>query len=446
MSIFGWLRPTHHAPIPIYHTHLNFLFIPTSFDNIYIIRRFGFVDDDALSNGATGRECCGEEHEVKLIWSITSGKQKLMFDRDTIYVSKLGLGARQKGRFSLEWNSLGFDMKINAYAAPPIRQHKEWKQFDLIINGQSFYTFSQIFELGLVSKDKVEKSLNDLTTNVTSDEDQDDIKDDKELNMNEDTEKTENTEETEENDDKIKYDDIQKREEKVVDGDEDHVKDENMTKAIIGERNNAQGEDDDIFELPTGFGKGCDVTENKKSARKKKKSQSHQVFIDSSHSDEEDDNVSTISSLLEQQNRMSDELEDEFDDVEINPNEPPTFEAIRYSITCEEQPRNEQNKSAPLSYNDVWGNIFDPFELRGPNNVEKSDREKIKETSKTTSPRSVVDGPATTNKSKPYKQKNRLFLSCVHSFTRPSKPAAESLKPASKYEEMRDNNEPIFTD
>lgn len=37
--------------------------------------RFGFPNQDALSNGKTGIDCRGEEHEVSVVWSVTSGKK-----------------------------------------------------------------------------------------------------------------------------------------------------------------------------------------------------------------------------------------------------------------------------------------------------------------------------------------------------------------------------------
>ena len=106
------------------------------------------VNKDIVATGATGRECCGEEHKVKLIWSLTSGKQRLFFDNDVVYNTKLGVGARQKGVFKFQWKTIGLDLVIKAYAAPPIRQQDDWKQFDLLIDGKCFDSYLKVFQLG----------------------------------------------------------------------------------------------------------------------------------------------------------------------------------------------------------------------------------------------------------------------------------------------------------
>jgi len=110
---------------------------------------WGIANEDALATGATGFNCRGPEHEVTLVWSITSGKRLILLDDKEVTFST---GRRTEGKFEHSWtaSSMGHNvLTIIAYAAAPLRSIPGFKQFDLIINGQSYSDMCRIYELGL---------------------------------------------------------------------------------------------------------------------------------------------------------------------------------------------------------------------------------------------------------------------------------------------------------
>jgi len=112
--------------------------------------QFGFSNREAIENGLTGQECRGEEHEVTLIWSLTSGKRMVLFDGVELCFS---IGKVSKNKFEFDWSMHGnHTMKIIAYAAPPLRASTNFRQFDLLLDGRSVLDLPKIFELGGVSK------------------------------------------------------------------------------------------------------------------------------------------------------------------------------------------------------------------------------------------------------------------------------------------------------
>jgi len=114
--------------------------------------RWGVANENALATGATGVECRGSEHEVTLIWSITSGKRLVLLDGEEVHFS---IGRRTEGKFQYSWGAsalgaLGTNLlTIIAYANTPLRSVPGFKQFDLIINGQSCLEMCHICELGV---------------------------------------------------------------------------------------------------------------------------------------------------------------------------------------------------------------------------------------------------------------------------------------------------------
>lgn len=111
--------------------------------------RFGIANPESIEAGKTGVECRGREHEVTLVWSLTSGKRLVLADQKEVHFSQ---GRRTEGKFSTSWQMQGNNvLTINAHAAPPLKQKAGWKQFDLLINGRSFGSLPRIYELGLSS-------------------------------------------------------------------------------------------------------------------------------------------------------------------------------------------------------------------------------------------------------------------------------------------------------
>ena len=109
--------------------------------------RFGFSNKEAIASGGTGTDCRGEEHEVILIWSLTSGKRLVLMDGKEVHFS---MGKPTSGKFQTSWTMRGNHvLKIVAYAAPPVRNRPGFKQFELFLDGMSFFTFPKIYELGI---------------------------------------------------------------------------------------------------------------------------------------------------------------------------------------------------------------------------------------------------------------------------------------------------------
>jgi hypothetical protein len=108
--------------------------------------RFGFSDAAALKAGATGPSCRGEEHEVLLVWSLTSGKRVVTMDGHEVHFS-LG-GKFSQNRFETSWPLGRHTIKIIAHAAPSVFKVPGFKQFDLLLDGLSFFDFAKLYELG----------------------------------------------------------------------------------------------------------------------------------------------------------------------------------------------------------------------------------------------------------------------------------------------------------
>lgn len=110
--------------------------------------QFGFSSADAISSGKTAADCRGEEHEVVLVWSHITGKRQLFTDGREFHTSK---AARGNTRFEFSWTIPGNHvLKIVANGAPPITAEgaRQFKQFDLQLDGMSYFDFAKIYELG----------------------------------------------------------------------------------------------------------------------------------------------------------------------------------------------------------------------------------------------------------------------------------------------------------
>ena len=109
--------------------------------------RFGYANSAAIADGATSVECRGSEHEITLVWSITSGKKLIIHDSKEVHYSQ---GRRAEGKFQFCWKSRNHVFTVIAHAAPPLgKARAHWKQYDLLIDGCSFDNLPRIFQLGL---------------------------------------------------------------------------------------------------------------------------------------------------------------------------------------------------------------------------------------------------------------------------------------------------------
>ena len=107
--------------------------------------RFGFSNAESIAMGLTGTECRGEEHEVVMVWSLTSGKQFVLADGVEVYFQT----SRWSDRLECSWTMKGgHEVKVLAYAAPPLFATPGFRQYDMFIDGLSFWEMPKIFQLG----------------------------------------------------------------------------------------------------------------------------------------------------------------------------------------------------------------------------------------------------------------------------------------------------------
>jgi len=107
--------------------------------------RFGFPNASALEEGAAGTDCRGEEHEIVVVWSITSGKRQIMMDTKEIHYS-----SSRAGILDHSWTTRGNHViKVICHASPPLSAVPGFRQYDLLIDGQSFFNMPKVYELGL---------------------------------------------------------------------------------------------------------------------------------------------------------------------------------------------------------------------------------------------------------------------------------------------------------
>jgi hypothetical protein len=110
-----------------------------------INRRFGFTNKDALLDGQTGTACRGEEHDVTVVWSITSGKRQITMDGKEVHYS-----ASRGGLLDFSWSVRGNHvLKVVAHASPPLTATPGFRQYDLFIDGQTFFSMPKVYELGI---------------------------------------------------------------------------------------------------------------------------------------------------------------------------------------------------------------------------------------------------------------------------------------------------------
>ena len=136
----GWLFLALCAHFPL----LIHVFLPC-FLPLNLCRRFGITNQDALANGETGTACRGEEHDITLVWSITSGKRLLLADGQEVHFS-----VSRAQVFEFSWTMKGNHvLKVIAYATPPMNAGPGFRQYDFYVDGKSFFAFPKVYRLGL---------------------------------------------------------------------------------------------------------------------------------------------------------------------------------------------------------------------------------------------------------------------------------------------------------
>lgn len=111
--------------------------------------RFGFTNLEALDAGLTGQECRGEEHEIQLVWSITSGKRVVHVDNKEVHYSN-----NRGSTFEFSWTMRGNHvLKIVANASAPITATKGFRQYNFFVDGLSFFSFPKVYRLNIPGRE-----------------------------------------------------------------------------------------------------------------------------------------------------------------------------------------------------------------------------------------------------------------------------------------------------
>ncbi|KAL7471431.1 hypothetical protein ACHAXS_011719 [Conticribra weissflogii] len=114
--------------------------------------KFGYTNLEALSQGQTGQDCRGSEHDVIITWSLSSGKQAIALDGQEVFfdvgdTTKVNQAFRDK---------FGTTLHVKLHAAPlstKANPDPDWKQYDLLIDGISFFKMPKIYEIGIKPKE-----------------------------------------------------------------------------------------------------------------------------------------------------------------------------------------------------------------------------------------------------------------------------------------------------
>jgi hypothetical protein len=130
--------------------------------------RFGYANPEALAQGGVGVECRGEEHEVLCVWSVSSGKKVVLLDGKEVYqsVPKGGGGflSSMECNFSFAKHHI---IKLVAHSVPPgYSNGMEQRQYDLFLDGLSYFEFSKLYELGREKKVIGRKEIRALVTST----------------------------------------------------------------------------------------------------------------------------------------------------------------------------------------------------------------------------------------------------------------------------------------
>jgi hypothetical protein len=118
-----------------------------------VVWRFGFSNAEAIRDGLSGVGCRGEEHEITIVWSLTSGKRLVTADGEEVHFSH---GKRTDTKFETSWTmNGGHILKVINHATPPLLQTPGFRQFDFLLDGCSFFDMPKIFELGTPNANKM---------------------------------------------------------------------------------------------------------------------------------------------------------------------------------------------------------------------------------------------------------------------------------------------------
>jgi len=83
--------------------------------------RFGFANASALSQGKTGTDCRGDEHDIVVTWSITGGKRAISMDGREVQYSagKRANASRRADILETSWRLSDHVYELSCYAYKP---------------------------------------------------------------------------------------------------------------------------------------------------------------------------------------------------------------------------------------------------------------------------------------------------------------------------------------
>ena len=91
-----------------------------------------------------------------VIWSISSGKQAIAFDGREVFFD---IGEASQTKLTHTWkDEKGHIIQVVIHAAPmstKLNPDPDWKQYDLLIDGVSFFIMPKIYEIGVFPKEDV---------------------------------------------------------------------------------------------------------------------------------------------------------------------------------------------------------------------------------------------------------------------------------------------------
>mmetsp|Transcript_22343 Transcript_22343/g.33901 ORF Transcript_22343/g.33901 Transcript_22343/m.33901 type:complete len:232 (+) Transcript_22343:42-737(+) len=131
--------------------------------------RWGYTNQDALKHGQTGNNCRGEEHDITLVWSVTSGKRQILMDGQEVHFI-----ASRTNIVDYSWSTKGNHViQVLAHASPPMSSGQiqpNFRQYDLFIDGQSFFTMPKVYELGFTGQQSAQETNYSMNRKKDQDE------------------------------------------------------------------------------------------------------------------------------------------------------------------------------------------------------------------------------------------------------------------------------------
>lgn len=140
-------------------------------------RNFGFTNLSFIREGKENRNCRGEEHEIQLVWSVHSGKTRVYWNGTNISHYFRQDQIFEEVNFSWQARS-GETFNIVALEKSPA----EGPQYDLLVDGKSFFSFPRISQLRAANSDDVASDISlassfggEITSTEAMTEDADDV-------------------------------------------------------------------------------------------------------------------------------------------------------------------------------------------------------------------------------------------------------------------------------